>query len=446
MAKKNESSCLTYTGKYHKSLSMEELSSLAREICSPIDNKFFYQVESKFISRGTDSFESSHCNTGDAPKNYHSWPKKYPRQRRMRKDVCRGERAGNISRKKAIDSFSLFEQRNLNSPDGRSHASRNFEGSRKEEKYRFSENPFYGGDKSNFICKTTQYVEVKTTKNLKEPLSNKICFWDNSEKDYTLLSAESNMEYICTDATPVMSPRNKAQKGDSRRKALSLLHKDMDCSRSFGSIADFSHELTWQKDVENLKIRGMLSDISKREYKVVLKKSPENKCNITTHQHKEKICTNRQRMKNGMQKPLSSKFVSICDHWIPEEADCSMHGLETCKDVDGTETSNMLKNLSLRYNNENKDESEGKYVNDSDVRIVQGAFLTDHLSGIHTDESSESSDSGVGNIRYDIIHRTWDEPTVSGPIFKKRLEVCYTVYFSLKSSFKELLSNDDVYC
>ena len=392
MAKEDITFALPYAAECPKSLSMEEISSLAREICSPIDSKLFCQGEMSFVFKSNGSYDSSHYKKGKMPNNYHSWPKTYTRQRRMKKSACKEGRVKNED--KAASCLSPCELERGKLPYHSGTVKRVFESTYDQGKYMFSDSIFYDGGTSSVRHKRLHNDKTKAVKDVRRSPIGQNCPWNYVDKGSGKLSVEVDKEDRSIDCMSSMISKNKLHKNDKQRASFFLVANKMDFINRFETNIDSLQNPTWLEVEKDLKTGGSLYGTGQEECGNISNQTSEAKNYPVTHRHKEK--KHNSKIKDE------------------EEENSQLHGnifLPTCDENDEcTDISNGLKNVSLRDDDIAKSDCSASYGY--------------HLNGDHTEESSESSDSGVGNARYDIIHDNWNKPNVSGPVFKKRLEVC----------------------
>jgi len=414
------------TEKYSKSLSMDELSCLAREICSPISTKEFFHDKSEFLFMNTG--ESSTRKRGEERSNYHSWPKKSTRQKRAKKGTCRERKLEFITEKWIESSIRSCDQGITDSTYNSSHRNRGFESIYVEESCKFSANPFYGGDLTVDYHRKLDNHSSKVDKVTKRQNVYRKCHCNHSNKGTKFLTQETNEENESETSVSPLLLRNKLQMVDGKKMPPVVFEAKL------GSIKrhEEKEDNTWP-EIEEILSKGRLPyGVSQKKYRDISETSIEANSDFA-------INGNREDELKEISELSDRAFNSGFDHYNLERLGCVLDELEVSKEAECIDTSSTLQDLSLVNDKEQKNDCGVKADNLIAVKIEQGAISNGHLNGSNTEESSESSDSGVGNIRYDIIHRNWNEPKVSGPLFKKRLEILKHWYIQFDDDQRNII-------
>ena len=421
IAKNDNMRSLECTEKYSRSLSMDELSCLAREICSPISTKEFFHDKSEFLFVSTG--ESPTSKRSEGRSNYHSWPKKSTRQRRAKKCNCRERKLGFITEKGTESSVNPYEQRITHNTYNSNQGNRDFDSIYDQESCKFSVSPFYGGDLTiNNHRKLDNHGSIVDEVIKRQNIYRK-CHCNHSYKGTELLTEEADGEYESEASVSPILPRNRSQRLDRTNVPPVVLEAKLDTI----GMHEEKKDNAWPETDENLSKRRLSYGASQQKYKDIAQTSIEAISDFPIIGNKENVYGHSKAVRNELKETaeLSDRvFISGFDHYDVERLGCVLSELGISKGAECIGTCDTLQSLSLGNGKEQTKDCGAKADSAIAMKIKQGAVCKDHLNGSNTEESSESSDSGVGNIRYDIINRNWSEPKVSGPLFKKRVEVC----------------------
>lgn len=470
--------------RYVKSFSMEELSSMAREICANKNEQPFYQVGLEYTFERTGSFENicrSSQEKTEHKRNYHSWPKTSLQKKKYRKHMRR------ISR----DGLNSLSSEIIESDQGTSIkpklARKDGETIRRSDGMKFSSCLFYNASEINRkrdetvnnvkvrqmgnICPQTTGVSGSREQNRsvtkivtemppKSSLSLPVLPSDGKKDDSGLFCHEYWPGSQCLSPFLVVDKVDNNERLKSTEsfscdaKAASCLHELQDqcqetrtdvtpyrCRSKSAPFRDFRAEnylghveqneknicqgkeqpLKCKLDVVSHEIKANLSD-QQNCSEPPNSNRPTNKADSESVAGRTSIGSTVTRLgksgKKNSSRPLELLTQGSCSAKKIEIEPCfsqKVASLDIGSKV-GTSTSQVQTELPSCGSSLHKETDASKLgeKNKASYQLVTNV----------TEESSESSDSGVGSLKYDIIMKNWNEPVVSGPLFKKRLEVC----------------------
>ena len=369
---------------YIRSLSMEELSSIAREIYSTKTREPFYQADGGCKRKFLDSFMSLSLKNQESAtlKNcYHSWPKASLRKKKYRRNSCKENGNESLMSVNSVINWQTQKREHLGSDLVYSQIAGEI--CANLESCQFTASPFYDsqsketasvpriqrdwpilnkkGNKS--VVVNGESVEIP---NLDAAVSikakNYMIHRNDTPRDTSLPKVEESKQGLsCScDAQSASQILLFVEKDEDDNKEL---HLDMREIRKFepGAFRDSP----WEADADYISKRGGS-----------LQCKQENKKERQIGKQKVKVEISRSDVNSGCKNLEKHQILSSSKENEPDISQCS-HG-------------------------------------------IQHYF---------EDEGSESSDSGVGNVRYDILTKNWNEQNVSGPLFKKRSEVIFIDFY-----------------
>ena len=459
--------------RYVKSFSMEELSSMAREICATKSKQPFYQVGLEYTFERTGSFENicrSSQEKTEHKQNYHSWPKTSLQKKKYRKHMRR------ISRDNSL-TLEIIESHQGTSVDRRL-ARKDGETLRRSDGKKFSSCLFYNASEinrkddetaskvkaitmDNTFSQSTGVLEsreqlnsvTKIVKEMPQKSSLSLPVLPSDKKDDSgLFYHEYWPESQC------LSPFLVVDKVDNKKELSST--ESFPCDTKSASYLDelqdqcqeIRSDGTPSAPIREFMIENVPAHVKQSESKICKGKEQSLKCNCVSHEIKMDLGDRRNRSSPSNSYCLTDKanirsipgrkstdstvtrlrkfgkkhrsrsleLLTQGCHWTNklEIESCLSQKVALLRigAQAGTSTPQVQTDLPTCGSSvhEGTDESKLERKDKASYPVIRNV----------TEESSESSDSGVGNIKYDIIMKNWNEPVVSGPLFKKRLEVC----------------------
>ena len=467
--------------RYVKSFSMEELSSMAREICSTKNKKPFYQVGLEYTFERTGSFENicrSSQEKTEHKQNYHSWPKTSLQKKKYRKHMRR------ISRENRNSLTSdIIESNQETSVDPR--LARNYgETVRRSDGMKFFSCLFYNaseiGKRDNETASKFKVVMMDNT------FSQSTGLLESTEQHNSITKIVKEMHPKSSLSLPVLPSDKKDDSGlfyheywpESQCLSPFLVvdkvdnDKQLNFTDSFpcdAKSASYSDELqdncqemrndgipyrcrSKSAPIRDSMIENVSAHVKQSESKICKGKEQSLKCKCVSHQIKMDLGDRRKCSKlsnsyyltgeaEGKNIPgrestdftvtrlgkfgkkhrsRSLELLTQGGHWTKKREIESCLSQKVAALHIGTQAGTSAPQVQTKLPTCGSSAHEG-----TDELKLEGKDKASYpLLRNVTEESSESSDSGVGNIKYDIIMKNWNEPVVKGPLFKKRLEVC----------------------
>ncbi|XP_065066535.1 uncharacterized protein LOC135692378 [Rhopilema esculentum] len=387
---------------YIRSLSMEELSSIAREIYSPRTREPFYQADEGCKRKFLDSFMSLSLKNPESAtlKNcYHSWPKASFRKKKYRRNSCKDNGNESLMPANLVINGQAQKREHLGSDLVYSKTAGKV--CANQESCQFTASPFYDTQSkgNDSVSRIQQDWPILNKKGIKSVVVNSESFEIRNLEAAVSIKAKNNLMRRYDIPRELKSlPKVEESKQDlssscdnqSASQILLFVEKDEDDnkelhldlreSRKFepGALRDSP----WEADA---------GCISKRSSSLQCKQ--ENKKERQIGKQKVKVEISRSDVNSGCKNLERHQLISSSKENEPDISQCSHR-----------------------------------------------------IHHYFEDEGSESSDSGVGNVRYDILTKNWNEQNVSGPLFKKRSEILKHWYLQFDDeqrniTLKMLLSN-----